>query len=100
MWSPFAAIGLGLRFRPVNGFLAIGILGLALHRISVEMGGGQLAASLRYLVAFLMVRLAALVNRLFVLGVHHRWQLTVADGRLADRYEANPEEEIQTLLDG
>jgi hypothetical protein len=161
MWSSFASIGMGARWRRVDVFLLIVILsfipsilsfrgqmadaqseypiirylqsasplllagpalvGLALHRISVEMGGGQFAISLRYLVAFLLLRLMVLVVNtspqlrevaaasipasavnwavpwLFAMALAYRWRLTVSASELADRYERNPDEEIAEL---
>jgi hypothetical protein len=161
MWSSFAAIGLGMRFRASDLFTAAAILGLvpwvlstrstlndsssvyplirvlqaaspvllaapalvglALHRISVEMGGGQLALSLRYLVVFLVFRLAALLVQfspaigtwplsaevaqalfaaatwLFVLAVASRWHLTISADQLSTRYETDPAAEIARL---
>lgn len=97
------------------------VVGLVLHRISQEMGGGQWALSLRYMVAFLVARLAALMIGLvpalagisalsflgtaiswsapwlFVLAVLHRWHLTQSASELASRYETNPEGEIAEL---
>ncbi len=91
------------------------LVALALHRISREMGGGQLATSLRCLVAFLLMRLLALflgsypgvaaftvasrtvwwsVGWLFLLAVFYRWRVTVSASELADRYEADPEAEL------
>jgi hypothetical protein len=37
------------------------LVGIVLHRIRQEMGGGQLATSLRFMLAFLVVRLAVLL---------------------------------------
>jgi hypothetical protein len=164
LWSSFAAIGLGLRFRRSDVVWIIVILafvpsifslrenladsrsayalirhiqsasplllaapalvGLALHRTSQEMGGGQLATSLRFMVVFLLLRLFALLVSvspglagipgiavgaqaagwaapwLFPLAAVHRWRLTIAASNLADRYESNPEEEIAELFAG
>ena len=161
MWSSFAAIGLGLRFRRSDAIVLVlvvafvpsifslrenlndagsayllirrlqsasplllaapALVGLVLHRISQEMGGGQLAIALRCLVASLLLRLAAMLvtvspelhgisglavpataagwaaQWLFALGVAYRWRLTVAASALADRYETNPAEEIVGL---
>jgi hypothetical protein len=159
MWFSYTSLGLGLRFRMWDAFIAAllitgvfwmwplraalndarsvypvvrnlqsaspvllaipALLGLVLHRISQEMGGGRLAVSLRYLVAFLGFRLAGLLmgttpqlspyaalpataafhasSWLFALAVFYRCQLTVAAEDLARRYEANPDAEIRQL---
>lgn len=161
MWSSFAAIGLGPRFRFNDIILlavilvlvpwifsqradlgdsgsayrlvrllqscspmllaAPAIVGLVLHRISQEMGSGHLAFSLRYLVAFLVLRLAALVVGsfpafsgwppaevatsavytgapwLFVLGVAWRWRLTLSAGQAVERLEMQPQAEMVRL---
>ncbi|MGJ5818070.1 hypothetical protein [Paludibaculum fermentans] len=89
------------------------LLGIALHRISQQMGDGQMAFSLRCLVGFLALRLPALfvsllpdygtpsvillgvragvfagATWLFVLAVAYRWQLTQSARRLADEYSS------------
>lgn len=161
MWSSFAAIGLGLRFRGRDAGLLLVVLaftlfilshrqdmhdarsayplmrylqstspvllavpalfGLVLQRISQEMGKGQLATSLRYLMWSLLLRLASLLVTLspvlagipaiaisgtaafwaapwvFALAVVNRWGLTVSASSLAERYEANPEQELAEL---
>ncbi|MCS6953976.1 MAG: hypothetical protein RMK57_04870 [Bryobacterales bacterium] len=158
MWSSFAAVGLGLRFRPSDGLLLGAILALVpailvlrdsmhdaqsayplirrlqsasplllaapaamsvvLHRIRQEMGGGRMAASLRCLAAFLVMRLvslwlglipgvaaATILSRtlwwaapwLFVVAVWHRWQVTVSAAQLAVRYETDPETELAEI---
>lgn len=155
MWSSFAAVGLGVRFRASDGLLLVAILAfvpailslregmhdaqsaytvirrlqaaspillaapaalsVVLHRIRQEMGGGRLATSLRYLAAFLVMRLVSLwlgllpeagpatvLSRtlwwaapwLFVLAVWHRWQVTVSAAELAARYETDPDAEL------
>ena len=95
------------------------LVALALHRISVEMGGGQMARSLRSLVVFLFLRLAVmlvtpytesvLVVRSMIAGfslcavwffasaVCYRWQLTEEASALAERYDADPGHEIRRL---
>ena len=155
VWSSFASIGMGLRFRGAD-VLVLGIIiafvpsilslrdemsdaqsvypvirhlqsasplllaapalvSLALHRIGQEMGGGQLAVSLRCMVAFLLMRLLALflglypgvpavtiASRtvwwaaawLFLLAVSYRWRVTLSASELAARYEADPEAEL------
>lgn len=89
------------------------LLGIALHRISQQMGDGQMAFSLRCLVGFLALRMPALLisvlpnsglaseillifragmfagaTWLFVLAVSYRWQLTRSAQQLADQYSA------------
>lgn len=91
------------------------LVSLVLHRISQEMGGGQLALSLRCMVAFLLMRMLALLlglfpgvpaltvasrtvwwstAGLFLLAVFYRWQVTLSASELADRYEADPDAEL------
>ncbi len=164
MWSSFAAIGMGLRFRLSDlAWLAVilacvplifslrsvmsdaqseyrlmrhlqsaspillaapALLALLLHRISQEMGGGSLAVSLRFLVAFLVTRLVGLLTGLgpwvestpaaavvaqavnwsapwiFTLALAYRWRLTVFASEMADRYARDPETEIEQLSQG
>jgi len=100
------------------------LVGIVLHRIRQEMGGGQLATSLRFMLAFLVVRLAVLLVGnlpirdefpslliatqaaswaapwLFPIAAVKRWNLTVSADALAERYENNPEREIAVLLRG
>jgi hypothetical protein len=156
MWSSFAAVGMGVRFRLSDGALLAGILAfvpavlslregmhdarsayawirslqaaspvllaapalvaVVLHRIRQEMGGGEMSASMRYLAAFLVVRLVSLwlgllpdapaatvLSRtlwwaapwLFLLAVWRRWQVTVFAAQLAERYEEDPEAELR-----
>jgi hypothetical protein len=161
MWSSFAAIGIGLRFRQtdllwVAGIIAVvpvilssrenmqdarstyalirrlqsvdpillavpALLSVALHRIRQEMGGGQLATSLRLLVAFLVLRLVAMLAGtsrlygdfpvlsvialtlgwaapwLFPLSALQRWNLTVSAREMEQRYESNPSQEVASL---
>ncbi|MCU1236441.1 MAG: hypothetical protein JWP63_4408 [Candidatus Solibacter sp.] len=97
------------------------LIALGLLRISDEMEGGALATSLRYLIAFHLIRMALLAVGLtpalsfspgwmavkwaaswsytwvFALGVAHRWQLTVSATELEERYEADPESELAAL---
>jgi hypothetical protein len=161
MWSSFAAIGLGLRFRRTDWLwfalilafvpvifsarenlldshssyavirhlqaaspvlLAVpALIAVVLHRIRQEMGGGQLATSLRLMVAFLVLRLVALsflgspfhehfpaigalsqacgwaAPWLFPLAAVQRWKVTVSASALVARYETNPAREIAGL---
>ncbi|HXG31784.1 MAG TPA: hypothetical protein VNJ11_00345 [Bryobacteraceae bacterium] len=91
------------------------LVAVVLHRIRQEMGGGEMSASMRYLAAFLVVRLVSLwlgllpgaplatvLSRtlwwaapwLFLLAVWRRWQVTVFAAQLAERYEKDPEAEL------
>lgn len=91
------------------------VASLALHRISQEIGGGQLALSLRCMVAFLLVRMLSLLVGLFpavaamtvlsrtlwwsaawlfCLAIYYRWQLTLCASEAASRYESDPEAEL------
>ena len=161
MWSSFAAIGLGVRYRVrdaalplvILGLMAVvlthrqelwddrsvypairylqwsspvilalpALIGLVLQRISEEMGGGQFADSLRYLVWSLLLRLASLLTTftpalqgvsviviagtaafwaapwLFALAVVRRWRITESLHELSELYERNPEEELAKL---
>ncbi len=161
MWSSFAAIGLGLRFRGTDWLwfglilafvpvifsarenlldahssyavirdfqaaspvlLAVpALVAVVLHRIRQEMGGGQLATSLRLMVAFLVLRLVALsflgsafhehfpvigalsqaggwaAPWLFPLAAVQRWKVTISASALFHRYEINPAGEIAGL---
>jgi hypothetical protein len=161
MWSSFAAIGLGLRFRGTDWLwfglilafvpvvfsgrenlldahssyavirhfqaaspvlLAVpALVAVVLHRIRQEMGGGQLATSLRLMVAFLVLRLVALsflgsafhehfraigalsqasgwaAPWLFPLAAVQRWKVTVSASALFQRYDTNPAREIAGL---
>jgi hypothetical protein len=100
---------------------AAAVIGLVLYRISTEMQGGQLAASLSCMVAYLMARLVAMllnlspnlrgvlafdvvarvtwwsVPLLFLLAVVYRWRLTLSAIELADRYERDPHAAIAGL---
>lgn len=100
------------------------LVGIVLHRIRQEMGGGQLATSLLLMVAFLVLRLFVLLLEnlpireefpwlliltqagswaapwLFALAAVKRWNLTISAEVLTERYETNPEEEIAGLLRG
>jgi hypothetical protein len=97
------------------------VAGLALHRLTQEIGGGQLATSLRYLVASLLIRLLALMigaspllsgfpvvavlgnaafwgsHWLFLIGITRRWRMTQSASELAERYGRNPEAQIAQL---
>jgi hypothetical protein len=101
------------------GLLAVpAAVSLVLHRISQEIGGGQLALSLRLLAVFLLMRMLSLFLSLFpeypvmtiasrttfwvtpwvfLLAVYYRWRLTVAAAELAQRYETDPEHELNVL---
>lgn len=101
------------------GLLAVpAAVSLILHRISQEIGGGQLAFSLRLLAVFLLMRMLSLFLSLFpdwpvltvasrttfwvtpwmfLLAVYYRWRLTVAATELAQRYESDPERELSVL---
>ena len=162
MWSSFASIGMGLRFRwtdliwvavilamvpfvissrenmadarsaypLIRGLQSLSpillavpaLLAVALHRIRQEMGGGQLATALRLLVAFLVLRLVALLVGtsglrsdfpwlaaltqaggwaapwLFTLAAVQRWRLTISANELERRYESDPHREIAGLF--
>ena len=97
------------------------LLGLLLHRIEQDMAGGQLATSLRLIVAFLVLRLIALtVNApalapfttsqltvaasswtsiwFFTLAAAYRWRLTLSIRELSSRYQADPESELAGLV--
>jgi hypothetical protein len=97
------------------------LLALLLHRIEQEMGGGQLATSLRLIVTFLLSRLIALavnspalssfvtsrviVNAtawasiwFFTLAAAYRWRLTLSIRELTSRYETDPEAELAGLV--
>ncbi|MBC7925132.1 MAG: hypothetical protein H7039_05695 [Bryobacteraceae bacterium] len=98
------------------------LAGIALHRISLEMGEGQLALSLRFLVASLIVRLVALwmsnqsaftdagwihnvgqmlfwaAHWIFLLGVWYRWRLTASARTMTARYGADPKAEVEDLV--
>jgi hypothetical protein len=100
------------------------LLALMLHRISQEMGGGSLAVSLRFLVAFLVTRLVGLLSGLgpwvenipavavltqavnwsapwiFTLALVYRWRVTAFASEMADRYAVDPESEIAQLSQG
>jgi len=97
------------------------LLGVVLHRIRQEMGGGQLAVVFRLFIAFLLLRLVALSASvtairvelpvlaaiaeaggaaavwLFPMAALKRWQMTVAASELARRYESNPGAELERL---
>jgi hypothetical protein len=97
------------------------LLTLLLHRIEQEMGGGQLATSLRLIVTFLILRLLALTGNspaiaeftasqvvvgaagwtsiwFFTLAAAYRWRLTVSIRELTFRYQADPRAELEGLL--
>ena len=97
------------------------LLALLLHRIEQEMGGGQLATSLRLIVTFLLSRLIALavnspalssfvtsqviVNAtawasiwFFTLAAAYRWRLTLSIRELTSRYQTDPEAELAGLV--
>jgi len=103
------------------------LIALLLHRIEQEMAGGQLATSLRLIVAFLVLRLVALIMIspglahftaagviagatgwisiwLFTLAAVYRWRLTLSVRELTRRYQDDPETELaglsQMLLPG
>jgi hypothetical protein len=97
------------------------LLGVVLHRIRQEMGGGQLALVFRLFIAFLLLRLVALSASvtairveipvlaaigeasgaaavwLFPMAALKRWQMTVAASELARRYESDPGAELERL---
>jgi hypothetical protein len=96
------------------------LIALLLHRIEQEMAGGQLATSLRLIVAFLVLRLVALIMIspsiaslpvprmiagaagwvsiwLFTLAAAYRWRLTLSARELTRRYQADPEAELAGL---
>lgn len=97
------------------------LLGVVLHRIRQEIGGGQLAVVFRLFIAFLLLRLVALSASvtairielpvlaaigeasgaaavwLFPMAALKRWQMTVAASELARRYESNPGAELEQL---
>ncbi len=97
------------------------VAGMVLHRLSQEIGEGQLARSLRYLVASLLIRLLALTiaasplfggipalavlgnalywgsHWLFLIGITHRWRMTTSVSELAERYQQNPQLEVAEL---
>jgi hypothetical protein len=161
MWSSFAAVGLGTRYRLRDAVLPLtvialmaavlsnrqqlwddrseyllmrylqwsspvilalpALIGLALQPIGKEMGGGLLAASLRYLVWSLLLRLASMLTTftpalqgvsavamvgtaafwaapwLFALAIVSRWRMTESLHELSELYERNPEEEFAKL---
>jgi hypothetical protein len=97
------------------------LIALLLHRIEQEMGGGQLATSLRLIVAFLLMRLVALtmnspalasftVSKIlvgvsgwtsiwfFALAAAYRWRLTLSVRELTYRYQTDPEAELAGLV--
>jgi hypothetical protein len=102
--------------------LAVPILiALLLHRIEQEMGGGQLAISLRLFVASLLMRLVALTMNspalasfkvsqvivgvsawtsiwFFTLAAAYRWRLTLSIRELTRRYKTDPETELAGLV--
>ena len=97
------------------------LIALLLHRIEQEMAGGQLATSLRLVVAFLVLRLVAMLINispslaklpalqmiggaagwiaiwLFTLAAAYRWRLTLSARELSRRYQANPRTELAGL---
>src|SRR5262249_13534948 len=97
------------------------LLTIPLYRICQDMGGGLLAHSIRSLVVFLVVRVAALwisvlpqpadpirlaglvaafiTPWFFLLAVAERWQFTVSTMDLEKRYEADSEFEILALTE-
>jgi hypothetical protein len=101
------------------GLLAVpAAVSLILHRISREIGGGQLALSLRLLALFLLMRMLSLFLSLFpewailtvlsrttfwatpwmfLLAVFYRWRLTVSASELAGRYEMDPARELSVV---
>jgi hypothetical protein len=101
------------------GLLAVpAAVSLILHRISQEIGGGQLALSLRLLAIFLLMRMLSLFLSLypewtvltiasrttfwvtpwmFLLAVFYRWNLTVSASEMARRYENDPARELTDL---
>jgi hypothetical protein len=161
MWSSFAAVGLGMRYRLRDAVMLLAVLalmvgvlsnrqelwddrseyvlmrylqwsspvilalpaliGLALQPVCKEMGGGQLAVSLRYLVWSLLLRLASLLATftpalkgvsvvamagtaafwaapwLFALAILSRWRMTESLHELSELYERNPEAELAKL---
>jgi hypothetical protein len=160
LWSSFAAIGMGARFRRtdllwVAAIVAIvpfilssrenmadshsayaiirslqsaspillavpALLGVALHRVRQEMGGGHFALALRLMIAFLIARLFSLLvgaselhdygwlaslsqgsfwaaQWLFALAALERWKLTLAAREMERRYESDPHAEIASL---
>ncbi len=160
MWRSYASIGLGLRFRAIDLFIAVALagigwkiwmlrdlmndahsiypfirvlqsaspaillipalLGLVLHRISQEMGKGQLSQSLTLLVLFLSFRMCGLLaglspvlspyagmpamsaffgaSWLFALAVFHRLQMTVSVEGMVRRYDADPRGALRQLI--
>lgn len=98
------------------------LLVVVLHRIRQEMGGGQMALALRFVIAFLLLRLIALLAGvsavihefpigsallqaggaaavwLFPMFALERWQMTVAARELARRYDSNPGGELENLV--
>lgn len=97
------------------------LVALLLHRIEQEMAGGQLATSLRLIVAFLVMRLIALTANapalasfttpavitgvagwtsiwFFTLAAAYRWRLTLAVRDLTSRYRADPDTELAGLM--
>jgi hypothetical protein len=121
--SPFAAIRFLQALTPVL-YAGPALIAIALLPVADEMEGGALAVSLRYLIAFHLVRTALLAvtvtpglalspawmlvrsavtwsyTWLFVLGVAHRWQLTATATELDERYQINPESEVAVLSRG
>jgi hypothetical protein len=97
------------------------LIALLLHRIEQEMGGGQLATSLRLIVASLLMRLVALTMNspalasfkvsqvivgvsawtsiwFFTLAAAYRWRLTLSIRELTSRYQTDPETELAGLV--
>ena len=99
------------------------LIGLGLQQIAKEMGGGQLAISLRFLVWSLLLRLASLLTTftpalkgvsilaiagtaafwaapwLFALAIVSRWRITESLHELSELYERNPEQEVAKLAE-
>jgi hypothetical protein len=95
-------------------------LAIVLYRISREMGGGQYAKVLRCLVAFLLIRLVALmvgtvpaldwlplritmealytsVSAIFVLALVYRCEMRRSASEMVRRYEKDPAAELASL---
>ena len=118
--SPYALIRYLQSLSPVL-LAAPALIALLLHRIEQDMRGGQLANSLRLVVAFLVLRLIALLIMLspglanlpiqfmiakaagwgaiwlFTLAAAYRWRMTLSARELTQRYLADPKTEIAGL---
>ncbi|HLX46384.1 MAG TPA: hypothetical protein VKR43_23215 [Bryobacteraceae bacterium] len=118
--SPYVLIRQLQSLSPVL-LAAPALIALLLHRIEQDMRGGQLANSLRLVVAYLVLRLVAMLIMispglmnlalprmiagaagwgaiwLFTLAAAYRWRLTLSARELIRRYQADPETELAGL---